>query len=299
MIDPSSTELFRAYSRAYANEANRRRIAFSVDLAFALVALTLAVLSSINRSPDAVEFLTTWLPLAALLWLVLREIGIPTVDMRHRLEAVNIQEQLDLYNWRGNDWQESWNRLLAGQPVPARTIKALASESPDAKMPSDYWIDTAGLRDTDAALFRIEQTAAWGAKGHGRYARLNQCPALLALVLVLVAAVIIDASARETAAAVIAVAPFLVGRIQSSREHAALAARRVKLEEHIQALLDDRARQSTAVDVRTAQDELYRLRMANRRIPSWLYNHYAERDRTSIDDAIASRIKAFRAALEH
>lgn len=89
----------------------------------------------------------------------------------------------------------------------------------------------------------------------------------------------------------------MVGRIQSSREHAALAARRVSLEQHIQAVLDPE-RPSTDVDVRTAQDELYRLRMETRRIPSWLYNHYAERDRASIDGAIAARIEAFRAAMK-
>lgn len=299
LTDPSvSIELFRAYSRCYATEANRRRIAFAVDLAFAVGALTLTVLSNAEWSPDTAEFLTTWLPLAALLWLVLREIGILAVDQRHRRNAVNIQEQLDLYNWRGGDWSKHWNRLLAGQPVPARTIKQLASESPVAEMAANYWIETADLPDTDAALFRLEQTAAWGAEGHHRYALLNRYPALLGLVLVLVAAVILDARARETAAAVMAIAPFLVGRIQSSREHAALAARRVALEEHIQAVLDDREHQSTDVDVRTAQDELYRLRMETRRIPSWLYNRYAERDRASIDGAIAARVEAFRAANE-
>jgi hypothetical protein len=298
LTDPLvSTELFPAYSHSYATEANRRRIAFGVDLAFAVAALVLTVLTGAERSPNTVDLLTTWLPLAALLWLVLREIGILSVDQPHRRNAVNIQEQLDLNNWRGNDWPKHWNRLLAGEPVPARTIKQFASANPDAEMPADYWIDTTGLPDTDAALFRLEQTAAWGAEGHRRYALLNRYPALLGLVLVVVAALILDANARETAAAVIAIAPFLVGRIQSSREHAALAARRVSLEQHIQAVLDPE-RPSTDVDVRTAQDELYRLRMETRRIPSWLYNHYAERDRASIDGAIAARIEAFRAAMK-
>jgi exoribonuclease II len=111
-----------------------------------------------------------------------------------------------------------------------------------------------------------------------------------------VAALILDVSARETAAAVIAIAPFLVGRIQSAREHASLAGRRLALEKHIQAVLDP-GHPSSDIHVRTAQDELYRLRMETRRIPNWLYNRYAEDDRASIDAAITARIEAFRDAI--
>jgi hypothetical protein len=290
-----STELYQAYSRCYTTEANRRHIAFGVDLVFAVAALSLTVLTTADWSPDAAEFLTTWLPLAALFWLVVREIGLISVDLGHRQSAVNIQEQLDLTNWKGSAWAKHWNRLLAGEPIPTRTIKQLALANPNAAMPADYWIDTTGLPGNDAALFRIEQTAAWGAEGHRRYALLNRYPPLAGLVLVVVAALILDVSARETAAAVIAIAPFLVGRVQSGREHTALAGRRVTLEEHIQAVLDPE-HPSSDIDVRIAQDELYRLRMETRRIPTWLYNRYAAHDRASIDGAIATRIEAFRDA---
>lgn len=294
---PASTELYQAYSRCYATEANRRHIAFGVDIVFAVAALALTVLTTAEWSPDTAEFLTTWLPLAALFWLVVREIGLLSIDLGHRRSAVNIQEQLDLTNWKGNAWAKHWNRLLAGEPVAARMIKQLASANPNAGMPADYWIDTTDLPGNDAALFRIEQTAAWGAEGHRRYALLNRYPSLAGLLLVVVAALILDVSARETAAAVIAIAPFLVGRIQSGREHAALAGRRVSLEQHIQAVLDPE-HPTSDIDVRAAQDELYRLRMETRRIPNWLYNRYAKSDRASIDGAITARIGAFRAAMK-
>jgi hypothetical protein len=186
--------------------------------------------------------------------------------------------------------------LLAGEPLPARTIKKFATAGGNDALPADYWIDTVGLPDADAALFRIEQTAAWGAEGHSRYARLNREPALVGLLLVLVAAVILDVSARESAAAVIAVAPFLVGRIQSGREHAALAGRREALERHIEGVLDPGAT-SSEVDVRRAQDELYRLRMETRRVPTWLYNRFLEGDQAAIDGTLAARIDRFRADL--
>lgn len=298
MTEPTtSTELYQAYSHCYATEANRRHIAFCVDLVFASAALALTVLTTAEWSPDIAEFLTTWLPLAALFWLVVREVGLISIDHGHRRRAVNIQEQLDVTNWKGSAWPKHWNRLLAGEHVAARTIKQLASANPNVAMPADYWIDTTGLPNNDAALFRIEQSAAWGAEGHRRYALLNRYPSLAGLVLAVVAALILDVSARETAAAVIAIAPFLVGRIQSGREHTALAERRVALEQHIQAVLDP-GHPSSDVDVRTAQDELYRLRMEARRIPIWLYNRYAEHDRTSIDGAITARIEAFRAAMK-
>jgi len=292
-----STGLYWAYSRCYATEAGGRSIAFGVDLVFAVAALVLTVLTPAEWSPDTVEYLTTWLPLAALLWLVVREIGLISVDQEHRRNAVNIQEQLDLTNWKGSDWSKCWNRLLAGKAVPERTIRQLALANPNKAIPADYWIDTTGLPGNDAALFRIEQTAGWGAEGHRRYALLNRYPSLAGLVLVIVAAMILDVSARETAAAVIAIAPFLVGRIQSAREHAALAGRRVSLEQHIQGVFDPK-RPSSDVDVRTAQDELYRLRMEARRVPTWLYNRYSERDRAAIDGAITARIDAFRAAMK-
>lgn len=297
MTDPAvSNELYQAYSCSYGTEANRRAMAFAVDLAFAAAALVLTVLTAAEKTPGVTDFLTTWLPLAALLWLTVREIGLVSIDQTHRRVAVNIQEQLDLMNWKGNRWAVHWNRLLAGEPIPSRTIKQLAIANSTATMVSDYWIATDGIPDNAAALFRAKQTAAWGAEGHRRYAGWNRNPALILLVLVGVGAVLLDVSARETAAAVMAIAPFLVGRIQSSREHAALADRRFSLEEHIHDVLDS-ARQNSDADVRTAQDELYRLRMETRRIPTWLYSRHAERDRESIDGALTEEIAAYRAAM--
>lgn len=294
---PDRDELYQAYSRCYATEANTRQIAFGVDIGFAFAALVLTVLTTADWSPNATAFLTTWLPLTALLWLSVREMNLFPIDLVHRRSAVNIQEQLDLTNWRGTDWDHHWNRLLAGDPVPARRIKQLARASLHAVMPADYWVSTSGLPENEAALFRIEQTAAWGAVGHRRYATLNRIPSIVGLVLVILAALILDVSARETAAAVVAVAPFLVGRIQSGRDHASLAERRESLERHIQAALSP-TDPSSEQHVRTAQDELYRLRMETRRIPSWLYQRYAESDQASIDAAIEARVEAFRSAMQ-
>lgn len=297
MTDPAvSNELYQAYSRSYSTEANKRAIAFAADLAFAAAALVLTVLTAAEKTPGFTDFLTTWLPLAALLWLSVREIGLISIDQTHRRVAVNIQEQLDLMNWKDNRWEVHWNRLLAGDPIPARTIKQLATANSTATMAPDYWIATDDIPDNAAALFRVKQTAAWGAEGHHRYAGWNHNPALILLVLAGVSAVLLDVSARETAAAVMAIAPFLVGRIQSSREHAALADRRCSLEQHIRDVLDP-ARPNSDADVRTAQDSLYRLRMETRRIPTWLYDRHAERDRESIDAALIDEIAAYRAAL--
>ena len=293
---PANTELYQAYSRCYATEANRRLFAFGIDIAFAIAALVLTVLTTAEWVLSAAEFLTTWLPLAALLWLVVREFGVLSIDVSHRRSAVNIQEQLDLINWKGNDWPNHWNQLLAGEPVTSRTIKQLSLARPNVTMPPDYWIDTTGLPGNDAALFRVEQTAAWGAEGHRRYALLNLYPSIGGLLVVVAVALIVDVSARETAAAIGAIAPFLVGRIQSSREHSSLAGRRELLERHIQAVLDPK-RPSCENDVRAAQDELYRLRMETRRIPNWLYNYYAAGDRSSIVGALTTNVKVFRSSM--
>lgn len=289
-------ELYRAYGQCYATEANRRSLAFYVDLAFAIAALILTALTVGESAPALVDFLNTWLPLAALLWLAVREIEPISADKVHRREAVNIQEQFDLTFWKGSDWSRHWNRLLAGEPVQSRRIKQLAAANPTATLSSDYWVNTNGLAGNDAALFRIEQTAAWGAVGHRRYAKLNRWPAWVGMLAVLIGAVIVDVSARDTAAAMLSVAPFLVGRIQSARDHGALAERRELLERHIQGVLDPK-RPSSDTDVRTAQAELYRIRIEHRRIPSWLYARYADRDRRHIDAAVEERINEFRDAM--
>lgn len=288
-----ASELYRAYSRCYATEANRRRIAFYVDLGFAIAALVLTILVISETAHELVDFLNRWLPLAALFWLGLREIEPIAGDKPHRREAVNIQEQFDLRFWKGDEWTQYWNRLLAGPPVPSRTIKQLANANPNVTFKPGYWVNTDGLPDNDAALFRIEQSAAWGAQGHRRYARLNRLPAFAGVVAVMIVALIVDVSTREAAVAVFSIAPFLVGRIQSAKDHGALAERREVLERHIQAALDPRHTSSDG-DVRSAQDEVYRMRVEHRRIPSWLYNRYADHDRATIDVAIEARVAAFR-----
>lgn len=288
-----ATELYRAYSQGYATEANRRRTAFYVDLAFAVAALLLTALIVAESSPRLVDLLTRWLPLAALFWLGLREIEPIAGDKRHRREAVNIQEQFDLFFWKGNDWPQNWNRLLAGEPVPARTVKQLAAANSDQTFTLDYWVNTDGLPNNDGALFRIEQTAAWGAVGHRRYAKLNRLPAIAGGLIVAIVSLVLDIRARDTAVALFAIAPFLVGRIQSAKDHDALANRREDLERHIQAVLDPK-RPSTDAEVRAAQDEIYRLRIEHRRIPSWLYNRHAVHDRSTIDAAVEASIAAYR-----
>lgn len=294
LTDPSDArELYSAYTQCYATEANRRRIAFHVDLGFAMAALVLTTLTVAEFTQGLVDFLNTWLPPAALLWLGVREIEPIAADKAHRREAVNIQEQFDLTFWKGRDWPRHWNRLLAGDSVPGRRIKELAAANSTASLSSNYWVSTGGLPDNDAALFRIEQTAAWGAVGHRRYANLNRWPAWGGLFAVIAVALIVDVGARDTAAALFSVAPFLVGRLQSARDHGALAVRRELLERHIQQVLNPKS-PSTDADVRTAQDELYRVRVEHRRIPSWLYGRYADRDRKAIDAAIESRIAEFR-----
>jgi hypothetical protein len=292
----AATELYRAYSRSYATEANRRRIAFYVDLTFAAAGLALTAITLADAAEPLVDFFSTWLPISALPWLVLREIDLVAVDKRHRLEAVNIQEQFDLCFWKGSTWPQHWNSLLAGQPVPDRTIKQLAAANATLQFANDYWVDTRGLPENDAALFRIEQTAAWGAVGHRRYASLNRRPAIAGVIAVCIAALILDLSARHAAVMLFAVAPFLVGRIQSARDHDALADRRERLERHIQAALDPRAPRSD-VDVRGAQDEVYRMRIEHRRIPSWLYDRHVDGDRATIDRAIDDRVAWYRAEM--
>ena len=288
-----AAELYCAYSQGYATEANRRRTAFYVDLAFAIAALVLTTLIVAESAPRLVDLLTRWLPLAALFWLGLREIEPIAGDARHRREAVNIQEQFDLLFWKDSGWSQNWNRLLAGEPVPARTVKQMATANPDQAFPLDYWVNTDGLPNNDAALFRIEQTAAWGAVGHRRYAKLNRLPAIAGALLVAVVSLVLNISARDTAVALFAIAPFLVGRIQSAKDHDTLADRREDLERHLQAQLDPK-RPSTDADVRTAQDEIYRLRIEHRRIPSWLYDRHAADDRSTIDAAIEASIAEYR-----
>ena len=69
IVSTNATELYRAYSQCYATEANRRRIAFYIDLAFAIAALVLTTLTVAESAAGLVDSLNRWLPLAALFWL--------------------------------------------------------------------------------------------------------------------------------------------------------------------------------------------------------------------------------------
>jgi SMODS-associating 4TM effector domain len=278
-------ELYRAYSHSYATEAHRRRTAFLVDFGFAVVAALIAGLTAVDTGDSIVDFLSAWSPLAALLWLALRETGLLGDDKEHRRTAVVIQEQFDLTFWVADRWREVWNGILCGNPIQQRVIKDLALNYRGEPLRDDYWVDTTGIGANDAALLRIQQTAGWGAKGHARYAQLNRIPAIGALVVVLAIAAVADLKTRETAVVLFALAPFLVGRLQSARDHASLASRRETLERHIQEVLR-RGTRAHEAEVRAAQDELCKMRFEHRRIPRWLYDRYADRDRTTIDAAV-------------
>lgn len=292
-ITDEQHQLYRAYSRSYATEANNRRIALLIDVAFALLAVTITALTITDSAQSALAWLSTWAPPTTLLWLTLRETGLLGDDTPHRRTAVKIQEQFDLTFWKPDTWRESWNHLLCGDPVPHRAIGDLALDYQGSPVADDYWIDTTGVQPNAAALLRTKQSAGWGARGHERYARINRATTILGLLLVLFAALITDLASRETASVVVAAAPLLVGRLQSARAHGALSDRRATLERHISQLLD-RATPPTDTEVREAQDELCRMRFEDRRIPTWLYRRYAGRDRQAIDGALAADVRTLR-----
>lgn len=279
-------ELYSAYSQSYRTEANKRVIAFGVDVMFAATAAAVTIMRIGELWESVLNILAIWLPPAVLLWLVVRETDLLSDDRQHRRTAVTIQEQFDLTFWKSDDWPEAWNRLLCGDPVEPRTIKELALDYEDEPLADGYWIDTSGLQENDATLLRIRQSAGWGAKGHVRCQRLNRSAAWIGLLIVVVVALLLDRSARDAAVVLMTVSPLLVGRHQSARAHASLAQRRETLERHIRNLLSSTT-SATERDVRAAQDELCRMRFENRRIPEWLYNRYKERDRDAIDAAVA------------
>lgn len=207
------------------------------------------------------------------------------------------QEQFDLTFWKGQRWRAAWNSVLYGKPVQQRVINDLALRYGGEPLNDNYWVDTSGITTNEAALLRIEQSAGWGAQAHSRYAKINRAAAIGGLILVLTLATIADLRARETAAMLFTVAPFLVGRLQSARDHAALARRREELESHIQEILRGTEPVGDA-DVRAAQDELCRMRLEHRRVPDWLYHRYVDRDRKAIDTAVARDAELVRSRIQ-
>lgn len=292
-VSSAQQELYRAYSHSYATETNQRRIAFVVDVIFTSIAATIAVLTVTDSAESIVDFLSTWMPPSALLWLVVRESNLLGDDTECRRTAVTIQEQFDLTFWKPGAWQEEWNHILCDDPVRPREIKELALAHDGEPVTDDYWVDTSGIPPEPAALLRIKQSAAWGSKGHLRYARINRVAAWAGLAVVLAFAFITDLGTRETAGVLIAVAPLLAGRLQSSRAHEGLAERRALLEDHVADLLHSSGSPAER-DVRLAQDELFRMRLQNRRIPSWLYHRYADQDRAAIDESLEEEAQQLR-----
>ena len=217
LLTDTQQELYRAYSQSYRTEANKRAIAFVVDVVFAAAAAAVTIMTIGDLWKSALDILASWSPPAVLLWLIVRETDLLGDDREHRRIAVTIQEQFDLTFWKSDNWHEGWNQLLCGDPMERRTIKNLALSYEGEPLADDYWVDTTGLLANDAALLRIRQSAGWGAKGHARYARLNRSAAWVGFLIVLVVALLFDLSTRDAAVVLMTVAPLLVGRLQSAR----------------------------------------------------------------------------------
>lgn len=282
--------LYRAYSQSYRTETNHRVIAFVSDLVFVVIGLAIAVLRVTQTFEWLFDLLIVWSPVVALVWLTVRETDLLGVSKDHRRRAVRIQEQFDLTFWMPETWRENWNHLLCGPPMKPRAINELANNYDYKPIPDHYWVDATGLQPNAAALLRIQQSAGWAAKGHARYARLSTWVAVVSIVLVLSAILLADLRTRDAVVVLMAMAPFPVGRIRRARTHRCLKDRREQLESHTQRLLrgPNPVRER---DVRASQDELFRLRLENRQIPTWLYNRFAARDREAIDSAVAQEAK--------
>lgn len=285
-VSDQQERLYRAYSQSYRSEANRRQWIFVVDVVFSVLAACIAATAVGNWSQELFDALTAWSPFVALAWLVVRDAELLGQGKESRRAAVTIQEQFDLTFWKSDDWSEQWNSLLCGHPVQPRTIERLSNAYKGQPFARDYWVDTSNIPANEAALLRICQSAGWSSGCHARYRRLITLVSCIGVSLVVAMSIFLDMSARGALAILMAVAPLLVGRLQSGRIHGTLAARLETLERHIRELLCGPTA-ATALDVRAAQDELCRVRYVNCRIPTWLYNRYAAQDRDAIDTAVA------------
>ena len=283
-------DLYKAYSQSYRTETNLRVIVFVSDLMFMVIGIVIAVLRVAQMFEWLFDLLVTWSPVVALVWLVVRETDLLGVSKDHRQRAVRIQEQFDLTFWKPETWRENWNRLLCGLPIKPRTINELANNYKDEPIPDHYWVDTTGLQPNAAALLRIQQSAGWAAKGHARYNRLSTWVAVVSIVLVLSTVLLADLRTRDAVVVLMAAAPFPVGRIRRARAHRCLKDRREQLERYTQQLLRG-ANPVRERDVRAGQDELFRLRLENQKIPTWLYNRFSARDREAIDSAVVQEAK--------
>lgn len=285
-IRDQQERLYRAYSQSYRSEANRRQWIFVVDVAFSLLAVGIAAIAVGAWSQGFLDALTAWSPFVALAWLFVRDAELLGQGKKSRRTAVTIQEQFDLTFWKPDGWTEQWNSLLCGHALQPRDIEHLSNAYEGPPLTCDYWVDTSDIPANEAALLRICQSAGWSSRGHARYRRFMMLASSVGVSLVMAMSVLLDLSARSALAVLVAVAPLLVGRLQSGRIHGSLALRLETLESHIRELLCGPT-SATTLEVRAAQDELCRVRYVNCRIPTWIYNRYAAQDRNSIDAAIA------------
>ena len=81
-------------------------------------------------------------------------------------------------------------------------------------------------------------------------------------------------------------------------EHLTLAGRREALYDHVKEVLEHVTSDADPVAVRTAQDELDELRLADTRIPSQLYTWHRDHDKATIDASIQTTAGALRRRLE-
>ena len=90
-ITEEQHELYRAYSQCYLTEASHRYLTFTLDLTFAAVATTTAVLVVTDASQSVLAIIRTWSPSVVLCWLVIRESLLFGNDTDHRRTAATIQ----------------------------------------------------------------------------------------------------------------------------------------------------------------------------------------------------------------
>jgi hypothetical protein len=285
-MNDDQRRLYRAYSYWYGKEANLRRTIFICDVAFAAVGFGLAVWTTVvGPTPEVVSKVTA---AGGVTWLLGRELIARRGASAARRTAVKIQQRFDLSFY--GPWKEHWNPLLLGPPIPEPSTRDAAKRYDGDDVPDDYWVDTTGLNDEQGALARTYQTAIWGAGLHGEYAALTIKVTGVLLAVIVITLLTSDVGLLTAAPAIITIAPLLVGRVQSSIHHRELANRRQTLATYASNEIE--ASSLGVSSVRLAQDEVARLRLADRRTPQWLYDmrrkSYLETHDTSAADLVRS-----------
>lgn len=293
-FDDEARTLYRAYSASYQTEAKVRNVKFFIDVAFAIVAALVVALRIAGNDGLFYRFLTEWMPFVSVCWLIARETGLFPDAGADRRAAVAIQQRFDLRCRLGDDWRQWWNELLLGDPPLDREVNALAATFTGTDVDDDYFVDTTNLVPNTAALLRVEQSAAWAALGHRRYASWNRRGASAAIAIVVLACAIASLDLRASAAVAMSMSSLVVGRLQSARLHEGLADRRCRLERYAQHLVDSVAAGPTDDETINALDELCRLRLVHRRIPNWLYQRHQAEDSVAVDGAVGAHAKRLR-----